>query len=473
MSGKVTEKFEFLGKEKIFFIALMAVGLISIALTIFNGGEHANTRLWSNILHNSTFFMGLAFASMFFLAANTLAYSGWYVIWKRILEANAQFMIVGVALVGIILLGLFLDWHHLYHWAFPGITDPAEGHYDEIIAGKAPFLNKGWFAVATIGFGGFWYLLARLYRNTSLAEDKNGTDEHKHYKRLKVISGVFLPVAGFTSAAAIWLWIMSIDAHWYSTLFAWYCTASWVVSALAFSVLLMIYLQSRGYMKAITQEHLHDLGKYLFGISIFWTYLFFSQFMLIWYANVGEETVYFDLRLNEYAPMFFLNLFLNFLLPLLILMRNDTKRKYGTLSFIAILIIFMHWVDFFIMIKPGVLHTEHEYHHVFDHKDATGHHEHGDTKHLDGHEHGDEHGVVEASAGHGHESAFTPGFTMPGFLEIGTFLGFFGLFLFIVFWNLSRASLLPPNDPYLGETLHHHVGYGGGKMFDDDGHGHH
>ncbi|NNE26056.1 MAG: hypothetical protein HKN09_04385, partial [Saprospiraceae bacterium] len=255
--------------------------------------------------------------------------------------------------------------------------------------------------------------------------------------------------------------IMSVDAHWYSTLFAWYTGASWFVSMICLTILILIYLKSKGYYQNVSIEHLHDLGKFLFAFSIFWTYLWFSQYMLIWYGNVGEETIYFRERVDNYPALFYLNLIINFVAPFFILMRNDTKRKIGSLAFTAGLVLFGHWLDFFLMLKPGILHTAHA---------ALGHgHGHGDEHHGEGaghgadaaHEAGHEggHEIAEATAHHGGEalSTFEMGFSMPGILEVGTFIGFLCLFLFFVFNTLAKASLVPENDPYLDESNHHHT----------------
>ena len=180
--------------------------------------------------------------------------------------------------------------------------------------------------------------------------------------------------------------------------------------------------------------------------------MWFSQFMLIWYANVGEETIYFRERYDKYPVLFFGNLIINFILPFFILLRNDTKRKFGSVGFVAGVVLIGHWWDFFLMIKPGALHTAHSA------LEKHGHgHGHGDTHAVDA-AHGAGHGAHDA-AGHaaGHASEFVSGFTLPGFLEIGTFLGFLALFFFVIFSALGKASLVPKNDPYLGESLHHHT----------------
>jgi len=193
------------------------------------------------------------------------------------------------------------------------------------------------------------------------------------------------------------------------------------------TIITLITLKIRGYFPLVNIEHLHDLGKYLFAFSVFWTYLWFDQFMLIWYANVPEETVYFHTRLTQYPVLFYLNIVLNFVLPFLVLMRNDTKRKYGTLMFISCVLVFSHWLDFFLMLKPGILHTAQE---------------------LAGH---------AAGGAETHHTGVVTGFTIPGFQEIGTFIGFLGMFFYFVFGRMAKASLIPSRDPYLLESVTHHT----------------
>lgn len=420
----MNNQFVFESKQKTLFIALIAVGLLSLGITFFTDDAH-HTRFWSNILHNSVFFTGIAFISLFILSAKFLMYSGWHTLFKRVWEAYSLFLIVGSILLGIVALGIWGNLHHLYHWA-----DKASVESDVVLKGKSAFLNPTIYTIFAIVIPVVWFLFAKKIRTLSLSEDQDPGHDYSKHRAAKKISAIFLPVGGFTSAAAIWLWVMSVDSHWYSTLFAWYATASWLVSMVALTVLTLIYLKSKGYLPQVTSHHMHDLGKYLFGFSVFWTYLWFSQYMLIWYSNIGEETVYFETRVDQFPVLFYANLVINFALPFILLMKNDNKRTYGPMLFASAALFFGHWIDFFLMIKPGVLHTVHA---LADHAD---------------------HAVEEA--GH-HASTFTAGYTLPGFLEIGTFLGFLGLFLYFVFSKLSKAPLVPKNDPYLEESLHHHV----------------
>jgi Ni/Fe-hydrogenase subunit HybB-like protein len=249
--------------------------------------------------------------------------------------------------------------------------------------------------------------------------------------------------------------------------------------------MLILFLKSRGYMENVSREHLHDLGKFLFGLSVFWTYLWFDQFMLIWYANVGEETIYYKTRMTHYPVLFWGNLLMNFIAPFFILMRNDTKRKMGTIFIAAAICFFGHWWDFFYMIKPGARIAAHEAMEI----SHGGHGKHqeaapisqavpaGEKASAD-HSAGDHSAVAEASAGHGdahggeahgeeahgetgHGDSIHPfqlGFTIPGLTELGVMIGFLSLFLFFFFTQLQKASLLPKNDPFIEESMHHHTG---------------
>ena len=444
------QQYIFSGRQKSILLGFMALGILCLGLTYMND-DAFHSRFWSNFLHNSVFFTGIAFISLFIYSAFMTAYAGWHTVVKRIWEAYSIYMAVGLGLMAIIALGVWMHWHHLYHWAVDGIADPTNENYDKIIAGKSAFLNKNWFTFGSLGFLAMWTFFAFRIRSLSLAEDKAGDAAHAIHKRLKRVVATFLPIAAFTSAAAIWQWVMSIDAHWYSTMFAWYATASWFIAAMSLTILMIIFLQSKGYLEEVTKEHIHDLGKYLFAISIFWTYLWFSQFMLIWYANIGEETIYFLTRRDQYPVLFYGNLVINFVLPFLILMRNDNKRKFGTLAFVSIICLFGHWIDFFLMIKPGVLHTAME---AAAHGagDAVGHVGEAVGHAADGH---GAHGA-DGHGDHGHHH-IPAGFNFPGLLEIGTFLGFLASFLFVALSQLAKAPLIAKNDPYLAESLHHHV----------------
>jgi hypothetical protein len=436
-------QFTFEAKQKTFLLGFIILGLLCLVLSYFIDSEPMHVRFWTNYLHNTVFFAGIAGISMFILAAFTTAWAGWHTGMKRVWEAFSLFLIPAMVLFLPIIIGMWGHLHHLYHWA-----DPHAVETDAILKGKSSFLNKYWYTFGTFIILGGWAYFAYKNRSLSVAEDEDGqgvADNYWHHRKMRIYAAIFLPVFGFTSAAMLWQWVMSVDAHWYSTLFAWYSGASLFIAAMAITILMMIYLKGQGYFEHITSNHLHDLGKYLFAISIFWTYMWFSQYMLIWYANVGEETIYYRTRLDNYRPLFFANLIINFVLPFFILMRNDNKRKYGPMAIAAILTLFGHWLDFFLMIKPGARLTALEA--AAEHA-AAGHH-----------------GSEAAHAGEKFLS-FAMGFNVPGLLELGIFLGFLAGFVYFVFTRLEKANLVPQNDPYLDEAMHHSV-----WPFPEDGHG--
>ena len=502
-------QFVFESKTKSVLIGGMVLGALCLLLTFF-GDDEFHTRFWTNYLHNTVFFTGIAFTSMFFLSAQITAFAGWNSLVKRVWESMTQFMMVGLVLVAVLVIGVWGHFHHLYHWNTPGITDPASPIYDRIIAGKSGFLNAGWYTLGTLGFLAVWFFWSYNLRKASVEQDSLETPSFAYYKKQRKWAASFLPLGGFLSTVFIWQSVMSIDPHWYSTMFAWYSMISMWLGGLSMTVMLIIYLKSLGYLEYVTREHLHDIGKYVFGISVFWTYLWFDQFMLIWYANNGEETIYFRERMDHYPILFWGNLLLNFVTPFLILMRNDTKRKFGTMFFVALIVFFGHWWDYFYMIKPGARIAAHEAKEISEgkvnHRPATSiekgipaetmapteadstamaahpaeaaepaaHQEasheaapaetheapHGGEATAEAPHGGGEHGEAVHAEGEGHdaEKGFRAGFTLPGFLELGTMIGFLSLFLFFFFNKLSSSSLVPWKDPYLDESLHHETG---------------
>jgi Ni/Fe-hydrogenase subunit HybB-like protein len=199
--------------------------------------------------------------------------------------------------------------------------------------------------------------------------------------------------------------MLSLDPHWFSTLFGWYNFATFWVAGLSMIALIIIHLKKNGHFTHVNENHLHDLGKFMFAFSIFWTYLWFSQFMLIWYADIPEEVTYYMDRYTNYAVPFFSLIVINFAFPILLMMSRDAKRNFKFIRLAAVVIIFGHWLDVFIMVMPGTV------------KGAWGF----------------------------------------GFLEIGMLAGFVGAFMFVVLNALSKAALVPKNHPFLEESEHHHV----------------
>jgi hypothetical protein len=366
------------------------------------------TRLWANVWVNAVYFTGISVAGMFFLSYNYLAQAGWSSVIKRIPEAMPAFLPV----TGIILLGTFFlaggpGHNTLFHWAHEGITDPASHNYDAIIAGKKGFLNAPFFLIRLVLYFASWWMLWRVLRGFSLQEDLEGGTEY-YYKSMKY-GTAFLVVFAVTSSTAAWDFVMSIDTHWFSTMFGWYTLASWHVAGLATMTLVVVLLKEQGYLKAVNQSHLHDLGKFVFAFSIFWTYVWFSQFMLIYYANLPEETIYYRERFSGYGGIykapFFINLFLNFAFPFLVLMTRDAKRTTILLKVACWGVLVGHYFDFYTNIMPGTV---------------------------------------------GEHGGFGP-------VEFGMILIFACAFIWSVSTQLTKANLIAKNHPLLEEALHHDI----------------
>lgn len=396
-------------------LALMAVGVLSIIILFITHGsssdQHVAARFWASILQNSVYFLLVVNAAMFFICATTLAWGGWQMSFRRVSEAISTCVpVIGVIALAILLALIFGANHVIYHWATPeAANDPALEH-------KAGFLNKGFFAVWTIITIVGWWLLGKKMRSLSRSIDEKPltiTEGKKYIWDNTVWAAAYAFLFALTVLSSIpWLWLMSIDAHWYSTMYSWYTFASSFVAGIALITLFVVYLKNNGYLELTTKEHLHDLGKFMFAFSIFWTYLWFSQFMLIWYANIPEETVYFKPRMQgPYRAIFFLNLIINFLAPLLILMKRASKRNYGTITMMAVLIIFGHWLDFYQMVMPtAVMNPE--------------------TK-----------------------VTYVPNMLA----DLGIMLGFVGLIMFVTARTLSKHSLIAKNHPFLKESIIHHT----------------
>ena len=444
----IDEKYIFTGATKVKLFALMAVGAVLLLLGIWvtssasghghdghgekkevaskevkpEGGKELKTeekgaeeahhkpvwvlRLLKNLWHNNVFFTGIAIIGVFFVAFNYVAWAGWSAALKRVPEAFGYFLPIAAVLMIVV----FAVAHHdLFHWTHSYLYDKKDARYDEIIAGKSGFLNLRFYWARLVGYFVLWIFIWWMIRKNSVREDIEGGV--KWHDNSIIWSAGFLFVFAVTSSMSAWDWVMSVDPHFFSTMFGWYVFASWFVTGLAVITLFVVYLKDAGYLKVINENHIHDLGKFVFAFSIFWTYIWFAQFLLIYYANIPEESIYFIERLQNdpYTPIFFMNLIANFLFPFLILMTRDAKRQTMILKVVCFVVIFGHWSDFYIMLTPGTLKAD---------------------------------GAFQFS-------------TL--LVELGMTMIYAGIFIFTVLWGLTRANLVPKNHPMLQESLHHHV----------------
>ena len=406
----LSEQFEFTGKAKTLSIVGIVIGILTIAYGLFFNHEHAHAmheRTYANLLLMGYYFACVCMSATFFLAVQFVAQAGWSASILRVPQAMAKNLpLASIILIAIISAGLFT--HSLYHhWADPALLDKGSDSYDKLIDGKSAFLNIPFFLTRQFLFLGSYSIFSYFVTKWSYNEDLSGG--LASYRKSFKYSCVFLVIYGFTTPVFAFDTIMSLEAHWFSTMFGWYNFASMWVSTLAIIAIVIILLKKAGYMSWVNNSHLHNLGQFIFGFSIFWTYVWFAQFLLIYYANMSEETVYFHKRFNSYEFWFYLNLVLNFLSPLLLLMDRDNKRSINILLTVSIIVVCGHWVDYYQMIMPGVFE--------FGPKDGSGF----------------------------------------GILEIGIAAGFVGLFTYTTLSALSKKPLVAKNHPFLQESLHHQL----------------
>ena len=390
--------FIFTKKAKLIFSIFMLIGVVAMAV----GYMADHDRFWANFFVNGFFYFAISLGALFFLALQYATEASYMVALKRVIEGISQYIFVGAGILIVFFAAGSFHLHHIYHWMDPEVFDPLSEHYDKIIAGKAAYLNQPFFWIRTLVYLGVWCFFAYLFRKRSLEEDRIGGTK-LHFKNM-TSAAIFLVFFAFTSSTASWDWIMSIDTHWFSTLFGWYVFSGMWVSFMIFFVLITIWLKKKGYLPHVNKSHIHDAAKWMFAISFLWTYLWFSQFMLIWYSNIPEEVTYYITRINDFKWLFFGIFFTNFLFPMVILIARDAKRQVGYLITVGCIIFLGHWFDVYMMIIPG-------------------------------------------SIGHAHF----------GFVEIGMFLGFLGLFLFVVFRAFSKAPMTVENHPFLEESKHLHI----------------
>jgi cytochrome bd-type quinol oxidase subunit 2 len=396
-------------------LALMAIGLLSVIILFITHGAtsgdtdeaaHERARFWASLLQNSVYFLLVVNAAMFFMCATSLTWGCWQLSFCRVTEAISTCVpVIGIITFIVLMAILFGGDHVIYHW-----SDPHHVESDSALHHKSGFLNKTFFTVWSIITIVGWWLLGRKMRHLSRSIDNSPLtiEEGKKYIWDNTVwAAIYIVLFALTVMSSIpWLWLMSIDAHWYSTMFSWYNFASSFVAGVALITLFVVFLKNNGYLEYTTKEHLHDLGKFMFAFSIFWTYLWYSQFMLIWYANIPEETVYFKPRMQgPYRGIFFLNLIINFVAPLLILMTRKSKRNYGTITMMSVLILFGHWLDFYQMVFPSI----------------------------------------------------SPDHVPFMLVDLGIAVGFVGVIMFVTARSLAKHPLIAKNHPFLKESIIHHT----------------
>lgn len=352
---------------------------------------------WAALYVAAFFFFMIALGVLAFYAIQRAAQAGWSPLLFRVMEGITSYLVPGGIIVFVILLLSVLHVNHLFVWMDADVVA-----HDALLQGKSGYLNPTFFLIRAAIFLAGWIAYREYSRKLSLAQDESNDDSN--FKLNFRISAAFLVFYLISESIMSWDWIMSVDPHWFSTLFGWYIFASMFVSGITVIAMVTIYLKSKGHLEEVNNSHIHDLAKFMFGISIFWTYLWFSQFMLIWYANIPEEVTYYVTRIQDYNLPFFGMVAMNFLFPVLLLMNSDYKRMNWFVVMAGIVILAGHYMDIFNAIMPATV---------------------GDQWFI-------------------------------GIPEIGAVLFFAGLFLFWIFRALASAPLQPKRNPFIEESRHFH-----------------
>ncbi|RMD89095.1 MAG: hypothetical protein D6813_11150 [Calditrichaeota bacterium] len=371
------------------FIVLLLAGIGAFVHGLFFDPQ----RIWANFLLNNFYFFSLALCGTLFLAMHYLSNAGWWVLVKRLPQSMTAYLFPG----SVLLFLLYFGMHHIYEWSHADVVQN-----NPLLQHKAPYLNVSFFFLRMAIFLILWLFLTAKIEKHSLILDETG--DLGKTRTIKVYSAIFIVVYGITFTFASFDWIMSLEPEWYSTVFAIYLFAGLFVSGVAAFTLLTLLLKRLGYLPEVNDNHLHDLGKYIFSFSTFWAYIWLSQFLLIWYANIPEEAVYYAKRMNTtWYPWFLTNLILNWVIPFLLLMTRRAKRDPKLLFWGSVVVLIGHWLDLYLMVMPP----------------------------------------------------FSPEFSITPY-EFLIFLGFAGIFLLFVLNKFNKLIKIPCRDPYIEESRNFH-----------------
>jgi MFS family permease len=379
---------------KIIACLLIAIGAVTIIAGFIT--DHKTT--WANWLIVNYYFLSLAMGGAFFFVLQSISQSGWSSAFKRVSEAMMSY----IPFAAFFFLLLWFGMKDLYQWTHSDIVA-----LDPLLQHKSSFLNIPFFFIRMILYFTLWIVFARILRRISLREDALDPSDSGGimalFAKTELYSKIFIFILAVTFSLSAIDWIMSVDVKWYSTIFALKNMVAAFLHGISILALIVFVLHKKGYFPFFNKYHLHDFARYIFMFSIIWGYFWFAQFMIIWYGNIPEETVYYSERWKEgWKALFFLEIGLNWFIPFMVLLPVKASRNMTLITIVIIFLIIGQYIDLFVQVIPGT----------------------------------------------------TGAFTF-GWISAGTFLGFAGLFALVVATALSKAKLIPPNHPYLEESVNH------------------
>lgn len=322
------------------------VGLACLGLAFAMKGEgESSQKFFFAYLTSLMTFLALGLGGLFFVLVQHATRAGWSITCRRLAENMAMTLpVLGLLAMPVV----FMGTHDLFHWAHPGVTD-----HDPVLAAKAPYLNEGALRLRAIAYLVVWTVLPGALWYWSTKQD-HATNPAPYSERARFWSPVGLLLFGVSLTFAAFDWLMSLDPHWFSTIFGVYYFAGTVLSAHAFIALIVLFLHRSGYLRGVvTTEHFHDLGKMMFAFTVFWAYIGFSQYMLIWYASIPEETGWY--RYRGHGAWLGVSLFLiavRFVVPFFGLLSRHIKRRAATLMIAAFWVLGAEFVDMYWLVHP-------------------------------------------------------------------------------------------------------------------------
>jgi hypothetical protein len=288
------------------------------------------------------FIVSIAVGAILLLALEYISGAVWSVPMRRVTE-----FVAGIApFVPLTAVPLFFHLHDIFHWMHPEVLA-----VDALLNAKSPYLNENFFIVRFAVFATLWIFFWWLFTRHSLKQD--ATSDQKYTTFNVRLAAAFLPVFGLTLTFTAIDWGMSLEPHWFSTIYGVYYFSGTVLAAVATVTILVVRLSERGLLPNITRDHLYSLGALLFAFVNFWAYIAFSQFLLIWYANLPEETVWFTTRWqNGWEFVSVLLIIVHFAVPYAVLLPQDAKMDPRRLKIMAVWILFAHVLDLYWLVMP-------------------------------------------------------------------------------------------------------------------------
>jgi len=379
---------------KIITLLLIAIGAATIILGLIT--DHQTT--WSNYLLVNYYFLSVAMGGAFFFVIQSISQSGWSSAFQRVSEAMMSY----IPFAALFFLLIWFGVNDLYHWSHKGNMA-----LDPVVLHKSAFLNVPFFFARMVLYFLLWIVFVRKLRQISLKGDLTDPADTSGimflFGKTELYSKIFIFILAITFSFSAIDWIMSVDVKWYSTIFALKNLVAAFLHGVSILTLIVFILYKRGYFPFLNEYHLHDFARYIFMFCIIWGYFWFAQFMIIWYGNIPEETVYFNVRWHDgWKVLFYLEIGLNWFVPFMVLLPVKTSRNMTIITIVIIFLIIGQYIDLFVQVIPG-----------------------------------------------------TTGILKFGWISAGIFLGYAGLFSLVVATTLSKANLLPINHPYLDESLNH------------------